>query len=458
MKLMTNLKNILFTACAALLTQGCHMTADRGISTDGARHFFADRQIDRRVDSVMRLMTLDEKIGQLVLYSSHFTTTGPTLPKNVEEAIRNGTCGNIFNAHVPEYNRELQRVAVEETRMHIPLLFGYDVIHGMKTIFPINLGMSCSWDLQGIENSARVAAREAIASGLNWTFSPMVDITRDPRWGRVSEGSGEDTYLGSLIAIAMVQGYQGTTPEALASDTTILACVKHFAAYGAPEAGRDYNTVDLTDRTLRETYLPPYKAAVDAGVGTVMAAFNDIDAVPAHASQYLMQQILRKEWGFNGFVVSDFTGINELVPHGVAADSSLAGQLAIEAGINMDLQGDVYHRFLKRLGHGSAETGRHHVRRSAAREIRARSFRRSVQIPRPASSRKRILQTGKPRSGPRHGLQVDGAAEKRQGSAADRRREKDRVDRTVRRRPARPARIVVRTGTSRQGRFDSYRT
>ena len=203
MKLMTNLKNILFTACAALLTQGCHMTADRGISTDGARHFFADRQIDRRVDSVMRLMTLDEKIGQLVLYSSHFTTTGPTLPKNVEEAIRNGTCGNIFNAHVPEYNRELQRVAVEETRMHIPLLFGYDVIHGMKTIFPINLGMSCSWDLQGIENSARVAAREAIASGLNWTFSPMVDITRDPRWGRVSEGSGEDTYLGSLIAIAI---------------------------------------------------------------------------------------------------------------------------------------------------------------------------------------------------------------------------------------------------------------
>ena len=353
MKLMTNLKNILFTACAALLTQGCHMTADRGISTDGARHFFADRQIDRRVDSVMRLMTLDEKIGQLVLYSSHFTTTGPTLPKNVEEAIRNGTCGNIFNAHVPEYNRELQRVAVEETRMHIPLLFGYDVIHGMKTIFPINLGMSCSWDLQGIENSARVAAREAIASGLNWTFSPMVDITRDPRWGRVSEGSGEDTYLGSLIAIAMVQGYQGTTPEALASDTTILACVKHFAAYGAPEAGRDYNTVDLTDRTLRETYLPPYKAAVDAGVGTVMAAFNDIDAVPAHASQYLMQQILRKEWGFNGFVVSDFTGINELVPHGVAADSSLAGQLAIEAGINMDLQGDVYHRFLKWL----VETG-----------------------------------------------------------------------------------------------------
>ena len=353
MKLMTNLKNILFTACAALLTQGCHMTADRGISTDGARHFFADRQIDRRVDSVMRLMTLDEKIGQLVLYSSHFTTTGPTLPKNVEEAIRNGTCGNIFNAHVPEYNRELQRVAVEETRMHIPLLFGYDVIHGMKTIFPINLGMSCSWDLQGIENSARVAAREAIASGLNWTFSPMVDITRDPRWGRVSEGSGEDTYLGSLIAIAMGQGYQGTTPEALASDTTILACVKHFAAYGAPEAGRDYNTVDLTDRTLRETYLPPYKAAVDAGVGTVMAAFNDIDAVPAHASQYLMQQILRKEWGFNGFVVSDFTGINELVPHGVAADSSLAGQLAIEAGINMDLQGDVYHRFLKWL----VETG-----------------------------------------------------------------------------------------------------
>ena len=286
--------------------QGCGSSHDRATSAEEASHFFSDPKIEQCVDSLMQRMTLDEKIGQLVLYSSHFTTTGPTLPKNVEEAIRNGTCGNIFNAHVPSYNRELQRIAVEETRMGIPLLFGYDVIHGMKTIFPINLGMSCSWDIEGIKNSARVAAREAIAAGLNWTFSPMVDVTRDPRWGRVSEGSGEDTYLGSLIAAAMVEGYQGPTAQSLASDSTILACIKHFAAYGAPQAGRDYQTVDITDRTLREVYLPPYQAGIDAGVGSVMSAFNDIDAVPATASHYLMTDILRKEWGFDGCVITDY--------------------------------------------------------------------------------------------------------------------------------------------------------
>lgn len=343
----------IFYPCIFLLAlgflQGCGSSHDRTTSAEEASHFFSDPKIEQCVDSLMQRMTLDEKIGQLVLYSSHFTTTGPTLPKNVEEAIRNGTCGNIFNAHVPSYNRELQRIAVEETRMGIPLLFGYDVIHGMKTIFPINLGMSCSWDIEGIKNSARVAAREAIAAGLNWTFSPMVDVTRDPRWGRVSEGSGEDTYLGSLIAAAMVEGYQGPSAQSLASDSTILACIKHFAAYGAPQAGRDYQTVDITDRTLREVYLPPYQAGIDAGVGSVMSAFNDIDAVPATASHYLMTDILRKEWGFNGFVVTDFTAINELVPHGVAADSMEAGALALNAGINMDLQGDIYHRFLKKL-------------------------------------------------------------------------------------------------------------
>ncbi len=343
----------IFYPCIFLLAlgflQGCGSSHDRTTSAEEASHFFSDPKIEQCVDSLMQRMTLDEKIGQLVLYSSHFTTTGPTLPKNVEEAIRNGTCGNIFNAHVPSYNRELQRIAVEETRMGIPLLFGYDVIHGMKTIFPINLGMSCSWDIEGIKNSARVAAREAIAAGLNWTFSPMVDVTRDPRWGRVSEGSGEDTYLGSLIAAAMVEGYQGPTAQSLTSDSTILACIKHFAAYGAPQAGRDYQTVDITDRTLREVYLPPYQAGIDAGVGSVMSAFNDIDAVPATASHYLMTDILRKEWGFNGFVVTDFTAINELVPHGVAADSMEAGALALNAGINMDLQGDIYHRFLKQL-------------------------------------------------------------------------------------------------------------
>lgn len=336
-----------------LASSGCNRAEIRGvhIPVGAAPTFFADRGTARRVDSLMKLMTLDEKIGQLVLYTSHFTVTGPTLAQNVEEAIRNGTCGNIFNAHVPEYNRNLQRLAVEETRLGIPLLFGYDVIHGMHTIFPINLGMSCSWDLEGIENSARVAAREAVASGVNWTFSPMADVTRDPRWGRVSEGSGEDAYLGSAIAAAMVRGYQG---DDLASPATIAACVKHFAAYGAPQAGRDYQTVDITDRTLRDVYLPPYKAAVDAGAATVMTSFNDIDGVPATGSKYLLEDILRGEWGFNGFVVTDYTSMNEMVPHGVARDLEHAGEMAINAGVNMDMEGNIYHTYLKSL----VESGR----------------------------------------------------------------------------------------------------
>ncbi len=327
---------------------GCNPsgTQNRHAPAGEASGYFADSRTAKRVDSLMKLMTLDEKIGQLVLYTSHFTVTGPTLAKNVEEAIRNGTCGNIFNAHVPEYNRGLQKLAVEETRLGIPLLFGYDVIHGMRTIFPINLGMSCSWDMEGIRNSARVAAREAIASGVNWTFSPMVDVTRDPRWGRVSEGSGEDVYLGSRIAAAMVEGYQGGD---LADPWTLAACVKHYAAYGAPQAGRDYQTVDITDRTLRDVYLPPYKAAVDAGVATVMTSFNDIDGIPATASKYLMDDILRGEWGFNGFVVTDYTSMSEIVPHGVARDGEHAAELAINAGVNMDMEGDLYHKYLKGL-------------------------------------------------------------------------------------------------------------
>ncbi len=347
---ITDMKRYFLTVvfiAATVTAHGGLETAGGGYAPAGeAASFFSDARTQNRVDSLLALMTLDEKIGQMVLYTSHFTVTGPTLAKNVEQAIRNGTCGNIFNAHVPEYNRNLQRIAVEETRMGIPLLFGYDVVHGMETIFPINLGMSCSWDMEGIANSARVAAREVIASGVNWTFSPMVDITRDPRWGRVSEGSGEDPYLGSLIAAAMVRGYQG---DDLSADSTILACVKHFAAYGAAQAGRDYHTVDISERTLREVYLPPYKAAVDAGVGTVMTSFNDIDGVPATASDFLFEQILRREWGFNGFVVTDYTALSELIPHGVAADSLHAAELAVYAGINMDMEGDIYHKHLRTL-------------------------------------------------------------------------------------------------------------
>jgi len=299
-----------------------------------------------KVDSLMRVMTLEEKIGQMVLFTSDWTVTGPSMRDGYIEDIRAGRCGNIFNAYTAEYTRELQRIAVEETRLGIPLLFGYDVIHGFRTIFPINLGMSCTWNPASVEESARIAAREAAAAGLHWTFSPMCDICVEPRWGRVSEGAGEDPFLGSALAAAMTRGYQG---EDLAADSTVLACVKHYAAYGAPQAGRDYNTVDMSERWLREFYLPPYKAAVDAGALSVMASFNELDGVPATANKHLMEDILRNEWGFEGFIVTDYTGINEMVNHGYAADNEDAARLAVNAGIDMDMQGATYMDYLKGL-------------------------------------------------------------------------------------------------------------
>lgn len=237
-----------------------------------------EANLDQKVDSVFGLMTLDEKIGQMVLYSSDWDVTGPALKKGYMEDIRKGNCGNIFNAYTASYTRKLQRIAVEGSRLGIPLLFGYDVIHGHKTIFPISLGESASWDMAAIEKSARVSATEAAASGINWTFAPMVDISVEPRWGRVSEGAGEDPYLGSKIAAARVHGFQG---DDLGDTLTILACVKHFAAYGAPLAGRDYNTVDMSERVFLDTYLPPYKAAIDAGAMSVMSSFNELFGVPA---------------------------------------------------------------------------------------------------------------------------------------------------------------------------------
>lgn len=300
--------------------------------------------VDERVDSLMKIMTLDEKIGQMVLFTSDWDVTGPTMRSGYLDDIRNGKCGNVFNAHTVDYVREIQRVAVEESRLGIPLLFGYDVIHGHRTIFPIALGESCSWDMQAIERSARVAASEAAASGLNWTFAPMVDISVEPRWGRVSEGAGEDAYLGECVARARVKGFQG---DNLSDTLTVLACVKHFAAYGAPLAGRDYNTVDMSERQFREFYLPPYKAAVEAGAKSVMTSFNELDGVPATANKHLLQDILRGEWGFDGFVVTDYTSINEMVNHGYAVDDADAGIKAVQAGVDMDLQGEVYFKYLK---------------------------------------------------------------------------------------------------------------
>jgi beta-glucosidase len=303
-------------------------------------------RISYQVDSLLDLMTLEEKIGQLTLYTSDYDVTGPSIRENYKEDIKRGRVGAIFNAFGAAYTRKLQEVAVKETRLGIPLLFGYDVIHGHRTIFPIPLGETASWDVAAAQLSSRIAATEASAEGLHWTFAPMCDISRDPRWGRVAEGSGEDTYLGSRMAEARVRGFQG---EHFGDLDAVMACVKHFAAYGAVQAGRDYNTVDMSDRMLREVFLPPYKAAIDAGAGTVMTSFNEYDGVPASGSKFLMTDLLRNEWKFDGFVVTDYTSIMEMIPHGAAEDTASAAALSIEAGVDMDMQAGFYQSALPAL-------------------------------------------------------------------------------------------------------------
>jgi len=308
---------------------------------------FAAYSVSERTDELLARMSLEEKIGQTVLITGYGATTGPGQEQSaLEDYIRKGECGNVFNVLGVSQIRRLQEIAVTETRLQIPLLFGYDTIHGYKTIFPICLGESASWDLELIEQSARVAATECAAAGLNWTFAPMVDIARDPRWGRISEGAGEDPFLGSHIAAARVRGFQGNNLEA---GDTVLACAKHYAAYGAALAGRDYNTVDMSERQLRETYLPPYRAAIDAGALSVMTSFNELNGTPATANRFLLQQILRDEWGFQGFVVTDYTSINEMVAHGSAANQADAGRQALMAGVDMDMQGHIYRKHLKEL-------------------------------------------------------------------------------------------------------------
>lgn len=289
--------------------------------------------IDNRVDSVLSLMTLEEKIGQLNLPSAGAFFTGAVESSDIAKKIEEGKVGGLFNIKTVANIKAMQQIAVEKSRLKIPLIFGMDVIHGYESVFPIPLGLSCSWDMNLIERSARIAAIEASADGINWTFSPMVDISRDPRWGRVSEGSGEDPYLGSQIAKAMVKGFQG---DDLSANNTIMSCVKHYALYGASEAGRDYNTVDMSRHRMYNEYLPPYKAAVDAGVGSIMASFNEIDGIPATANKWLLTDVLRKEWGFNGFVVSDYTGVSEMVTHGYGDLQSVSAK-AVDAGLDMDM-------------------------------------------------------------------------------------------------------------------------
>ena len=302
---------------------------------------------EQRVDSVLRLMTLSEKIGQMNQVSSKEDPTGQlTECSNEEELIRSGQVGSMLNVVGVERTRHLQEIAVNDTRLHIPLIFALDVVHGYKTISPVPLAESCSWDMDLIEKSARVAAEEATASGIQWTFAPMVDIARDPRWGRVMEGSGEDPYLGSAIAKARVRGFQGTD---LSAYNTMAACAKHFVGYGAAEGGRDYYTVDISKQRLRELYLPPFSAAADAGVATFMNSFNEVMGVPATGSTYLVRDILKGEWNFPGDVVSDWGSVAELIPHGVAEDKCDAAQLAVTAGCDMDMEGYCYVSSLEKL-------------------------------------------------------------------------------------------------------------
>ncbi len=297
------------------------------------------------VDGLMKKMTLDEKIGQLNLVTrGGGAATGAVVSTDVESKIAKGFVGGLFGLIGSNKIRKAQELAITKTRLHIPLIFGSDIIHGYKTTFPIPLGLSCSWDTLMIERSARIAATEATADGLCWAFSPMVDIARDPRWGRIAEGAGEDPYLGSKIARAMIKGYQGND---LSKNNTLMACVKHFALYGAAEAGRDYNTVDMSRVRMYNEYLPPYKAAVEAGVGSVMSSFNVVDGIPATGNKWLLTDLLRKQWGFKGFVVSDYTAVNEMTAHGLG-DLQTVAALALKAGLDMDMVGEGFLSTLKK--------------------------------------------------------------------------------------------------------------
>ena len=296
------------------------------------------------VTNLMAKMTLEEKLGQLNLPTSGDITTGQANSSNVAKNIEQGKVGGLFNIKSVQKIKEVQKIAVEKSRLKIPLLFGMDVIHGYETTFPIPLALSCTWDLDLIKRSAQIAAQEASADGINWTFSPMVDISRDPRWGRVSEGNGEDPYLGSQIAKAMVRGYQG---DDLSKNNTILSCVKHFALYGAPEAGREYNTVDMSRIRMYNDYFPTYKAAIDAGAGSVMASFNEVDGIPATANKWLMTDVLRNQWDFKGFVVTDYTAIMEMEYHGIG-DLQTVSAAALNAGIEMDMVSEGFLKTIKK--------------------------------------------------------------------------------------------------------------
>lgn len=314
-----------------------------------------DADMDSFIDELMGKMTLEEKLGQLNLPASDDIVTGQAKSSNIGKMVAEGKVGGVFNIKGVEKVRDLQRVAVEESRLGIPLIFGMDVVHGYETVFPIPFALSCSWDMASIEKSARIAAREASAAGICWTFSPMVDICRDPRWGRVSEGSGEDPFLGAAVARAMVKGYQGD--NTFKNNDEIMACVKHFALYGAIEAGRDYNTVDMSRQRMFNEYFPPYKAAAEAGAGSFMTSFNTVDGIPATANHWLLTDVLRGMWGWNGFVVTDYTAISEMIAHGMG-DLQQVSALALKAGTDMDMVADGFNGTLAQsLEEGKVDLG-----------------------------------------------------------------------------------------------------
>jgi beta-glucosidase len=310
------------------------------------RKVFSAASSEQKVEALLQKMTLEEKVGQLVQYSAGQPTGPGTGRTDYDDMIRKGEIGALFNITTARQVNAYQRIAMEGSRLHIPLLFGLDVIHGFRTEFPIPLGLASSWDPEIVEQAARVAAREASASGVRWTFSPMVDIARDARWGRMAEGSGEDPYLGAAMARAYVRGYQGTRLDA---PDSIAACPKHFVGYGAAEGGRDYNSTEISEHTLRQFYLPPFRAAIDEGAATIMSAFNSLNGVPASANPFTLTQILRKEWGFQGIVDSDYTSLAELVPHGIANDGATAARKAFLAGVDMDMVSSLYHDHLVQL-------------------------------------------------------------------------------------------------------------
>ena len=305
-----------------------------------------DPRIDAKVEALLRQMTLEEEIGQLVQYSAGQPTGPGTGRSDYNDMLARGQIGALFNISTAKETNTYQRVAVEKSRLHIPVVFGLDVIHGFRTEFPIPLGLASTWDPAVVEQASRIAAREAAATGIRWTFSPMVDIARDARWGRIAEGAGEDPFLGSVMAAAYVRGYQG---ERLNAPGSIAACAKHYVGYGAAEAGREYNTTEISEHSLRQFYLPPFHAAVDAGAATIMSAFNSINGVPASANAFTLTQVLRKEWGFRGVVDTDWEAVKELMAHGIANDGVTAARKAILAGVDMDMVSSLYHDHLASL-------------------------------------------------------------------------------------------------------------